>query len=135
MSLVLELWGIHLIQHSLVSLTGGSCTWSGDIYSIGEEQGPGYVKAIEWSPLGISHRREYGLLLQPDHEQGSSTNSCMLAILTTTHRLKISEFSGHQTSEWRDVFDIGQLIQDYGGWETVDPDRHIQRLRSRSRCS
>lgn len=51
------------VWYSLVSLTGGSFISSGDIYSIGEEQGPGYVKAIEWSPLGMSHRRGYGLLL------------------------------------------------------------------------
>ena len=29
------------------------------IYSIGEENGPGNAKTVEWSPLGVSRRRGY----------------------------------------------------------------------------
>jgi len=30
-----------------------------EVYSIGDEQGPGYARAAAWSPLGVSEFRRY----------------------------------------------------------------------------
>lgn len=30
-----------------------------EVYSIGDEQGPGYARAAAWSPLGVSGFRRY----------------------------------------------------------------------------
>ena len=57
----------------------------------------------------------------------------MLAVLTTTHRLKVFEPQGHPEKPWKAVHDIGQLIEDYDGWEGTK-DSRVQRLRIRSRC-
>ena len=56
------------------------------MYSVGEEQGPGYAKEVVWSPLG-----------------GSRYLRCLLAVLATNHKTWIFEPVGHVGADVRPV--------------------------------
>jgi hypothetical protein len=63
------------------------------IYSVGEEQGPGYALQVEWSPMGVSRYRR-----------------CLLAVLTTNHKVHIFEPVGHVSCDMRPVYSSISLL-------------------------
>jgi len=89
------------------------------LYSIGEEQGPGYAKQLAWSPLGASRYRR-----------------CLLAVVSTNHKLYIFEPVGHVAGDMRLVHDLTPLISDYGGLPSGEGEEveDVARKRLRARC-
>ncbi|KAF8533961.1 transcription factor IIIC subunit delta N-term-domain-containing protein [Trichophaea hybrida] len=89
------------------------------LYSIGEEQGPGYAKQVSWSPLGASRYRR-----------------CLLAVVSTNHRLYIFEPVGHVGGDMRLVHDLTPLICDYDGLPIREGEEldDVARKRLRARC-
>ncbi|KAI5850352.1 transcription factor IIIC subunit delta N-term-domain-containing protein [Morchella snyderi] len=88
-----------------------------EIYSIGDEQGPGYAKQLAWSPLGTSKYRR-----------------CILAVLATNHQIRIFEPKDHPWSDWHLKHDLTLDIFDYEGWTSESSDETTSRLRSRTRA-
>ncbi|KAL7271927.1 hypothetical protein RUND412_005290 [Rhizina undulata] len=114
-------------HHSRVNLRGliiktaeeeidpGDAEW----YSLGEEQGPGYAKQAEWSPLGVD-----------------SCSRCVLAVSTTNHRLWLFVPGLEPWVDWRVKFDMAVKIREFKDWpeddKVVFPEVVRQRLRGRS---
>ena len=67
------------------------------IYSVGEEQGPGYAKEVCWSPLGAAR---YG--------------RCLLAVVATNHRLYVFEPVGHVECEMRVAHELTPMMCHFG---------------------
>jgi hypothetical protein len=89
------------------------------IYSIGEEQGPGYAKEIHWSPLGASRYRR-----------------SLLAVATTNHKLYIFEPVGQVSADMRVQHDLSPLMAEYDKLPRHD-EEHVSksiRKRLRARC-
>ena len=64
---------------------------------MGEEQGPGYVKEVCWSPLGAAR---YG--------------RCLLAVVATNHRLYVFEPVGHVEYEMRVAHELTPMMIRFG---------------------
>ncbi|KAI5848908.1 transcription factor IIIC subunit delta N-term-domain-containing protein [Tricharina praecox] len=87
------------------------------IYSIGEEQGPGYAYQIAWSPLGMSRYRR-----------------CLLAVIATNHKMYIFEPVGHVGSDMRVLYDLTPLSFKFQDEKDADEKEKEIRTRLRSRC-
>jgi hypothetical protein len=89
------------------------------IYSIGEEQGPGYGKVIAWSPLGLSRYRR-----------------SLLAVVSTNYKIYIFEPVGRMSDDMRVVHDLSPMLADYDGLPKGDEEimEKAWRKRLRARC-
>ncbi|KAI5797650.1 transcription factor IIIC subunit delta N-term-domain-containing protein [Geopyxis carbonaria] len=95
-----------------------------EVYSIGEEQGPGYAKAVAWSPMGVSRHAR-----------------CVLAMLTTNHIVHVFVPCGHPGADWRPLHNLCAAMDKYSAWPVeevgmggADKEERIRRrMRSRAR--
>jgi hypothetical protein len=89
------------------------------IYSIGEEQGPGYAKEIVWSPLGFSRYRR-----------------CLLAVVVTNHKLYIFEPVGQVSADMRVLHELSPMMAEYEDLPKYDNEevRKVIKERLRGRC-
>ncbi|KAI5813132.1 transcription factor IIIC subunit delta N-term-domain-containing protein [Pyronema omphalodes] len=89
------------------------------IYSIGEEQGPGYGRIIAWSPLGLSRYRK-----------------SLLAVVSTNYKIYIFEPVGRMSDDMRVVHDLTPMLADYDGLPEGDEKvmEKAWRKRLRARC-
>jgi hypothetical protein len=90
------------------------------IYSIGEEQGPGYAKEIVWSPLGFSRYRR-----------------CLLAVVSTNHKLYIFEPVGQVSADMRLLHDLSPLMAEYDVHLPEYDNKEVKKTvmeRLRARC-
>ncbi|KAI5798168.1 transcription factor IIIC subunit delta N-term-domain-containing protein [Pyronema domesticum] len=90
------------------------------IYSIGEEQGPGYGKVIAWSPLGLSRYRR-----------------SLLAVVSTNYKIYIFEPVGRMSDDMRVVHDLSPMLADYDGLPKGNEEimEEAWRKRLRARCT
>jgi len=57
----------------------------------------------------------------------------MLAVLTTTHRLKVFQPDGHPANGWKATHDISELVGDYYGVTKSVEEIRMKSLRCRAR--
>ncbi|RPB02392.1 hypothetical protein L873DRAFT_1673422 [Choiromyces venosus 120613-1] len=92
-----------------------------EVYSIGDEQGPGYARAAAWSPLGVSGFRR-----------------CILGILTTNHQVKVFVPGLDPWSDWVIHYDLTKYLIEYSGWgnDELNEKGEVEttlRMRARTR--
>ncbi|KAA8914510.1 transcription factor IIIC subunit delta N-term-domain-containing protein [Sphaerosporella brunnea] len=90
------------------------------IYSVGEEQGPGYAKEVQWSPLGCSRYRR-----------------CLLAVVSTNHKLYIFEPFGQVLADMRLLHALSPTMGKYHKRLPAHDEEFVSgpvRKRLRSRC-
>ncbi|CUS12521.1 unnamed protein product [Tuber aestivum] len=90
-----------------------------EVYSIGDEQGPGYARAAAWSPLGVSEFRR-----------------CILGLLTTNHQVKVFVPGWDPWSDWVIRYDLTKYLIEYSGWDNDElngEDETTVRMRVRTR--